>query len=194
MDISELSQIHYTYVRIRLDNQKERYQNDNFTKLLEYIGKCYPIANRNAIGCAYKVIQKETNRLLHVSLKKNWDLRTSKKEISSIRQARYWIVEKTGRHYYLRIPYKISYIFTAICNIVREISPKTPIPIELRDCINHAYGYSFYAYYITNYDIMYRLKFRQDALQYGTRQNPAKLYNEFHSPGNIFDTIFCGEL
>lgn len=190
MDIQELSKIHFRYVRIRLDNEYTRYENIDFTNLLVFIGKNNPIGDRNAIGCAYRVIQKETDRLLHVSWLKNHNLKTSKREISSIRMSKYWIPEGRGKHYFIRIPYKISYIFTAIINIIKKISETEAIPHELEKCIGLAYGVSFYAYHIEKYDLMYRQRFKEDARLHIERSNPAKLFNEFHSHNSVFEVLF----
>lgn len=190
MTIKELSEINFRYVRIRLDRWTDRYENKNFTYLLQYIGEHYPINGRNPIGCAYKKIQKETDNLLHVSWGCNWELRTSKREISSIRLAKYWLIEKKENHYYIRIPYKISYIFTAISNIVFDLSNREPIPEELKACINTAYGLSFYKLHIEEYDRMYMQKFKEDANLSDAQKYPSLLHDEFHSPINIFQTTF----
>lgn len=190
MDIKELGQINFRYVRIRLDGQTEKYENTNFTMLLQYIGKYYPMNNRDAIGCAYTIIRKRTDKLLRVSWNCNWKLKTSKREISSIRQAKYWPIETSENHYYIRIPYKISFIFTAIIDIVSELSSKEPIPHYLKECVGQAYGLSFYSFHMDQYDLMYKKQFNEDARLSDARKNPAKLYNEFHSPNNIFQQIF----
>ena len=75
MEIKELRQIGFRYVRIRLDGQIDRYINADFTKLLNYIGEHYPMNNRNPIGCAYTIIRKETDKLLHVCGSCNRDLK-----------------------------------------------------------------------------------------------------------------------
>ena len=190
MTIRELQQLDFRYVRIILDGEHKRYVNSNFDELLEYIGDHYPISNRTPIGSAYVKIRKETDKLLHVSWAQNWKLKTSKREISSIRQSKYWILDDQGKHYYIRIPYKIGYIFTAIIHIVSEIAQVEPIPHALKQCINSAYGRSFYTHHIETYDREYRLQFRHDAQRYDDRDNPARLYDVFHAPNNVFDRTF----
>lgn len=190
MNIHELQQLDYRYVRITVNGEHKRYVNINFDELLEYIGNHFPINNRTPIGSAYVKIRKETDKLLQVSWSHNWKLKTSKREVSSIRRSKYWIPEKQGEHYYIRIPYKIGFIFTAIINIVSEIAKNEPIPTSLNNCINSTYGLSFYSYHIAAYDKEYRAHFRYDAQRYDNRDNPAKLYDVFHSPTNTFDRIF----
>ena len=190
MTIKQLSEINYRYVRIRIDGDSTRYENINFTNLLKFIGENYPINNRDPIGCAYKIIQKETDKLLKVSWGSNWNLKTSKREVSSIRQAKYWLLERQENHYYIRIPYKISFIFSAIISIVNEIKKTKPIPHELANCVGAVYGASFYAFHMDQYDRMYRNQFRDAARLYDARQNPALLYDEFHSPNSIFSCLF----
>lgn len=186
MNAKELSEINYHYVRIKINGDTVRYENINFTKLLRFIGENYPMNNRDPIGCAYKKIQKETDKLLNVSWTCNWKLKTSKREVSSIRLAKYWLLEGKKNHYYIRIPYKISFIFTAIINIVNELSKEKPIPSDLKDCVGVAYGASFYAFHMDLYDLMYKKQFKEDAQLSDAKKNPAKLYNDFHSPSSVF--------
>ena len=136
MNAKELRQLNSRYVRIILDGDSERYINANFDALLEYIGSRFPLEGRTSIGSAYVRIRKETDRLLQVSWRENWSLKTSKREIKSIRQSSYWLPEKRGQHYYIMIPYKIGFIFTAIVNIVSEISQKESYMMESIDGIS----------------------------------------------------------
>lgn len=190
MTIRELQQLGFRYVRIIVDGEYRRYTNTNFDELLEYIGNYFPINNRTPIGSAYVKIRKETDKLLQVSWIYNWKLKTSKREISSIRMSKYWVPERQGEHYYIRIPYKIGFIFTAISNIVSEISKVEPIPSSLKNCVDSAYGLSFYSYHMAVYDKEYRAHFRHDAQRYDYQDNPAKLNDVFHSPASVFDRIF----
>ena len=191
MNIRDLNQLEFKYVRIRLDGESQRYENENFTNLLNFIGEHYPINNRNNLGCAYFKIRKETDKLLRVSRGHNWKLRTSKNEIRSIRFAKYWVIENRNNHYYIRIPYKISYIFTAIINIVNEINKEHPIPDNLKSCIGQAYGLSFYNFHIDEYEKEYRRKFKYDAENSPHKTNPSKLHDEFFAPTSVFKEIFC---
>lgn len=190
MTIQELNQLDFRYVRIRLDGEIDRYENDNFTQLLKFIGEHYPINGRDAIGCAYTKIRKETDRLLHVSWGHNWKLKTSKNEVKSIRFSKYWILEDKKNHYYIRIPYKISYIFAAIIEIVAELEKENPIPPALHKCIDTAYGLSFYSLHIEEYENEYVHKFRQDATRSENKKNPARLHDEFKSPSSVFYRLF----
>lgn len=190
MTIKELQKIDFRYVRIIADGAQKRYINTNFDELLEYIGNHFPVNNRTPIGSAYVRIRKETDKLLQVSWSHNWKLKTSKREISSIRRSNYWILDGQGGNYYLRIPYKIGFIFTAIINIVNEIKKSETIPDSLNNCIGSAYGCSFYNYHIEEYDRVYRMYLRINAQQFNFGNNPAKLYDVFHAPNNVFDRIF----
>lgn len=185
MNAKELRQLNSRYVRIILDGDSERYINANFDALLEYIGSCFPLEGRTSIGSAYVRIRKETDRLLQVSWRENWSLKTSKREIKSIRQSSYWLPEKRGQHYYIMIPYKIGFIFTAIVNIVSEISQKESIPSSLRNCIEATYGHSFYDRHIMVYDGEYRRHFYLEP-----QGNPAKLQDVFHAPTSVFNRPF----
>ena len=190
MNVQELQQINFKYVRIVVDGDCKRYINNNFDELLEYIGNHFPVNNRTPIGSAYVKIRQETDKLLRVTKIHNRKLKTSKREISSIRRSNFWLIEGQGKHYYIRIPYKIEFIFSAIIKIVSEISQNEPIPNSLKSCVNLTYGLSFYNYHMAAYDKEYRIHFRYDAQRYDYRDNPARLYDVLHSPANIFDHIF----
>lgn len=190
MKITELNEMEFRYVCIRLDSHTERYENTNFTELLKYIGKHYPINDRNPIGCAYVKIRKETDRLLCVSWGHNWKLRTSKNEVKSIRLAKYCLFEDRKNHYYIKIPYKISYIFTAVINIIAELSKEYPLPAELKDCVGKAYGFSFYSLHTSEYMKEYNKEFKRDSYISENKKNPAKLFNVFDAPASVFRHLF----
>lgn len=190
MTIQELQKIEYTYVRITENDTYTRYTNDNFDELLIFIGNHFPTIGRTPIGSAYVKIRKETDKLLHVSWPYNQKLKTSKREIISIRRSFYWLPTHKGEHYYTKIPYKIGFIFTAIVNIISEIAQKESIPASLNKYIGKTYSLSFYNHQIELYDIAYRRGFRTDATTPGLQAYPVLLYDVFHAPASVFARKF----
>ena len=189
MNIKELADIKIKYVRIILDGDLTRYENVNFTELLIFIGKHFPIVGRNEIGSAYKIIQERTDKLLHVNGWQNRKLRTTKYELKSIRLARFWLLADEGKRYCIRIPYKISFIFTAIIDIVSELAQSHPIPQSLEKCIDHAYGLSFYSRHIKQYNLK-KSEFQAFAKSSDDRGLPAKLIDCFDASGSVFKQSF----
>lgn len=190
MTTQELKKIGFRYVRIRLAGRTEQYENVNFTALLKYIGAYSPRMRENDIGNAYVAIRKETDQLLGVSGLKNRSLKTSKSEVKSIRLSKFWAIESKNNHQYIRIPYKISAIFTAIISLVDKISAEHQIPQDLKDCINKTYEMSFYEFHISKYETLYREKFRDDARQNSHAANPAKLHDELCAPNSVLKSLF----
>lgn len=190
MEIRDLLEIDAKYITIELEGELTRYRNEHFEDLLIYIGAHYPAGTRNEIGCAYKKIKEKTDELLLVSKRNNRRIKTSKREIASIRQAKYSLIKSTDEHYYIRIPYKVSFIFAAIISIVDEISREDSSPAILRDCIGHTYRENFYEKHISEYLRMYHAVFKPQALLDEMYSDPAKLYNDFFSVGSVFNEQF----
>lgn len=98
----------YVYLAIEC-----RYTNYDFEKLMEYIGKNYGRYNYRYEANAYKTIRERSDEILQKTHPKNVKIKTSKREIQSIRRS-YNNKKLIGKKYYIRVPYKISYIFKAI--------------------------------------------------------------------------------
>ena len=84
----------------------------------------------------------------------------------------------------------LEYTKLALQKVRKELSKEKPIPSELKDCIGIAYGASFYSFHLDQYDRMYKKQFKEDAKLSDAKRNPAKLYDEFHSPSNVFRYVF----
>ena len=153
--------------------------NDNFEKLLDFIGKHRPYKNRNNIGSAYVIIRKKTNELLGLN-KRNLILKTSKKEIASIRF--YYIDDDNDT--YVKIPFKIAYIFEAIINIVEDIEKEgIALPDDLIALTGKTYLNTFYQKHVDAYDACFNKipieEEAQRALNSDFHSNESPLNKEF---------------
>lgn len=191
MKTSELKEIKFKYVSISLWDTTVKYVNDNFESLLDYIGVACKKPNKSNIQSAYIEIRNETNKLLDVRWNYNRNLRVSRREINSIRNARYKCIAKKNNHFYLRIPYKIGFIFIAINNILNRIENDYPIPQNLKGYIGLPYGSVFYQKYITEYDNEYEQKFKYTPQEEGIINYPKILFDEFHVENSIFNKKFA---
>lgn len=180
------------YLRISIN---EEYQNINFAVLLNFIDKYAPkrknISDDMQViyeyGNAYAYIRQKTNELLGIGRTPLHYIRTSKREIKSILfHTQSWTGAK-----YIKIPYKISYIFAAIIEIVKEIQINfhVELPENLKDTFNCTYGLAFYAYHIDVYDDCYnRILHKRNESELGYFMK-SELNNDFHSENSIFRTI-----
>ena len=119
--------------------------NINAELLLKFIGTHKRYGTRNEIGSAYVHIRQKVNDALNIP---NCDRirKTSKREVASIRKYyRYLLEQKNGSESYVLIPYKLSYIFGAIVELVEEIKATgVNIPYELQGLVNMTYAMAFY--------------------------------------------------
>lgn len=167
----------------------EQYVNYNFSELLkfidsysEYYEKCKPYGN------AYQRIKEVSNRLYGVGRYSNPKLKTSKREIRSILQS---VTSKVNGRYYIKIPYKIAYIFNAIVLIVDEIITNNGIkmlPPTLKNTIGLTYRAAFYMHHTTVYDVWFEVlrKNNVDRRGYELKYN---LNDDLHSERNALSVI-----
>lgn len=145
MDKKQLLKTPLRYLRIDINDENFMTTKDaeNYRKLLNYIGECYPYKNRCTIGSAYKVIREKANSIMGVT-KKNIPLRVSKSEIKSLDK-----VFSVNNSDFIKIPYKAIYIFQAILELVREAVTQKDLPNELNQIVNLlTYGEAFYKRYL----------------------------------------------
>lgn len=163
----------------------EEFSNVNFTLLLDFIDKYSDYGKDYKYGNAYYRIRMESNKLLGIGLYS--PTKTSKREIKSIRNT---VVSKIDKKYYIKIPYKISYIFKAIIIIIDEIEKEHSVllPNELSHTKALAYGIAFYDKYIDTYDAYYD-DLQENHFNLVGYQLKAELYNDFHSENSVFNTI-----
>ena len=182
--VNEPSKYIYLYVN-------KGYHNLYFDALFKYIGENCGDSTYRYEANAYKAIREKSDEILRAEKPKNKSLKTSKREIKSIRKSfirRHILGEK---EYIICIPYKIVHIFKAIVEIVNELQKEGCIINDdtLKNLKESSYGEAFYCTHIKTYDEMY------DAIE--TRNEIAgrcgaqlELYNDFHSTGSVFNLLF----
>lgn len=158
---------------------------DNFELLFKYIGENSDANRKTYEGRAYYEIRKETDNLLKVSFIKDRKLKTSKSEVKTLRKCFKNLLED---NYTMKIPYKISYIFKAIINIVERIETTKPLPYELTHVIGICYGVAFYNKYINTYNKHFD-KIKNDFLLTNYCRCRLELKNDFESPASPFAEI-----
>lgn len=163
------------------------YFNANFHKLLKFIDSNVDCGKDYELGNAYYIIRKRTNMLLGIRHGFLMYMKTSKKEIRTIRLSveRGLLIKKN----YLRIPYKASYIFRAIYEIVNEIKRKVAIPSDLTDCIGKTYKIAFYNKHISSYNTYYDRIKEKNSFEPGYFIKEA-LSNDFNSTNSAFNNKF----
>lgn len=164
----------------------DNYDNKNFRLLLEFIGNNFDYG-RNNDGNAYRAICIEANKLLGCWRGAPKNLKVSKKEIKTISST---ITNNRGK-VCLKIPYKISYIFKAIINIVEKIKSDKNIklPKELKHVYNLTYGIAFYSEHICQYKGKYQEILDHDKDEPGHKLKK-ELHNDFESYNSVFYSIF----
>lgn len=136
------------YCRVALPDGTPNSGNTNFEKLLIFIGAHKPYSNKKEIASAYMIIRQRTNQLLNLDWK-NRVLRTSKREVSAIRL----YYQKNTNRLFVKIPFKVAYIFKAVTQIVEEIhGDGFEIPAELQPLVDKTYLIAFYKVYADAYD------------------------------------------
>lgn len=173
------AQGYYKYYKASLPAGMPNSGNENFEKLLSFIGEHKPYKDRNPIGSAYVAIKKKTNGLLGV----NWwnpVIKTSNKEIASIR----FFYETPDSALYVKIPYKIDYIFKAIALVVDEIKTAgAEIPLTLQPLIDKTYLLAFYNPHRSAYIL------NKDSIDINHEAQKA-LIDDFESPVGALNQIF----
>lgn len=146
-----LSEGYNKYYRVSLPNDTLNSENVNFDKLLFFIGTHRPYHNRNEIGSAYMAIRQRTNELLKLDWR-NPVLRTSKREVAAIR-VYYKQKSKNAGSLFVKIPFKVAYIFKAVAQIVEEIhNDGFNIATELQPLVDKTYLIAFYKEHADAYD------------------------------------------
>ncbi|MBQ3842077.1 MAG: hypothetical protein II820_05250 [Ruminiclostridium sp.] len=175
----QLKKAENKYAGFVVNSREVDYYNKNFNSLMEFIGQNYNMGRCTAVGNAYAVIRQYTDRALGVNTKKKCKLKTSKQEIKSIRKCFGFECKK---EYTMRIPYKISYIFKAINEIMNELQKKgICINEELKEFVDRCYSESFYSDYIKTYNDNYD-EIEQDSISEEVCECVPELYNDLNSP------------
>ncbi len=165
----------------------EQYSNINFSLLLDFIEYYSDFGKDNRYGNAYYIIRKEANKFFGVGRYSPRKLKISKYEIKSLRNS---YTSKLNGKQYLKIPYKISYIFKAIISIIENIKIQNNVELspDLQHTLNLTYRIAFYEKYVATYDAFYQEILKLNFNSSGYRLK-AELHNDFHSEGSVLNTV-----
>lgn len=122
----DLDEVTYRYVRLNTIKEREDSIGVNLKKLYFYIDQHKNMGRVFPYGNAYKAIRLRATQLLG-----RGDMKVYKREVTSL------IVYKTDilKGNYVRIPYKMYYIFKAIFELVDELKVQYPLPEELEQFV-----------------------------------------------------------
>lgn len=169
------------YFRVSLPTGTTQIGNDNFEKLLFFIGQHMPYKDKEEIGSAYMAIRKKTNALLGLDWR-NVVLRTSKREVASLK--RYFNTDQNTSSIYVKIPFKVAYIFKAVSILIEEIHQDGfEIDANLKPFVDMTYSDAFYKEYINAYDDIV-----EDIPATKTAQRA--LNGDFHNANSPMNKIF----
>jgi len=154
MDAKKLKNCRKKYALI---DMAEPVANENFDRLLVFIGKYRDFGKKDDIKNAYVAIKEKTNARLRglMPMFGARALKTSKREIDTIRKC----FKKWGRPgFTMKIPFKIEHIFIAIIKVLEDIKKTQPgvdVAQELGVTPSSTYGNTFYRNYIDTYKNRY---------------------------------------
>ena len=128
-----LEEIDYPYINIEVKDSDAEQIGINLKKLYLYIDEHKNMGRVFKFGNAYKAIKLRANQLLG-----RRDIKISKREVTSL--IKYFTSIKFDK--YIKIPFKMYYIFEAIFELVDEIKLQYPLPADVnvfvgrvrRDC------------------------------------------------------------
>lgn len=176
----------YKYIHFKVSSDSVSYLNNSFEKLFRYIGENIDMGRKRYEGNAYAAIRKRTDELLLISNRKCCRLKTSKYEIKTIRKC---FGHPYAKNYVMKIPFKSTYIFSAIIELVNDIKQRTAFPNDLNRFISLCYGFAFYNDYIKTYESCY------DEIKMDYHRNEMgicmiELHNDFNSDDSPFMVEF----
>ncbi len=148
-----INQGYYKYFNVDVVD-KESFSGDDFDKLLEFIGRNRNYGRQTDKGNGYFAIRKRTDEILGLG-KRYYYLKTSKREVASLRKI--YISIDGNTHNCIKIPYKLWYIFQAVCELVEDIEKEgNDIPEELKKLVGKTYKEAFYEMQANAYNIFRR--------------------------------------
>ena len=118
----------YPYVKLHVNDKDKVIQEELeslFTYINDHVGKEYTSIYKN--GKAFKAIRETANRITGRN-----DIKIRKREVASL--IRIYVKKfplSNHGEYYIKIPYKLDYIFRAIFEIVSRIEMENPLPKDL---------------------------------------------------------------
>lgn len=135
-----------------------------------------------------KAIKERSDIILQKAWPKRIKIKTSKREIQSIRKS-YNKRIIIGNGFYLKVPFKISYIFRAIIELIDEIDNSNSMDQELKRLKGMDYGTEFYAKHIDTYNNYYQEIDNRYRIT-GTGFCAKELINDFISKDSVFKNDF----
>lgn len=140
-----LKEISYPYVNIYLKNGQDKTIVNNLDKVYLYIDENKEMGREHLYGNAYKAIRERANKLMS-----RWDAKVSKRQVSSLRRC-WW----TPKGNYVKIPYRMYYIFKAIFEIVDELKKEHPLPKDVECFLGEIRRECFYETQTSLYEEWY---------------------------------------
>lgn len=143
-----IEDITYKYINIRLtDEDMASKLGVNLSSLYSYIDEHKNMGRLFPYGNAYKAIKETANRLTGRK-----DIKISKRQIASLRK--YFTILGTNK--YIKIPYRLYYIFKAVFEIVDDLRITYPLPTDLEAFVGQMRREIFYSEQSELFDEWYR--------------------------------------
>lgn len=120
----KLCDITYPYVNLELLDGQAENVGINLSIVYMYIDQHKNMGSIFPYGNAYKIIRLRATQLTNRN-----DIKISKREVSSLINYKFFPYLKN----YIKIPYKLHYIFLAIFQILSELEEQNPLPTELKN-------------------------------------------------------------
>lgn len=124
------------YAKVEIHKKDRAALGNHLEEILFYIDEHSKYNRVNEHGNAYKEIRVRAKQILGRN-----DTKFSKREIKSL--ITYYICKKTGENY-IRIPYKLDYIFKAIFSLVDEYEKEYPLSPSLKQYVGQIRRECFY--------------------------------------------------
>lgn len=129
--------ITYPYINIKLpDEETAEKIGVNLSRLYLYIDEHINMGRIFPYGNVYKAIKEKANRLMGRS-----DAKISKRQVASLRK--YYTI--FGTNEYIKIPYRLYYIFKAVFEIVDILRVDYPLPDDLENFVGKVRRDIFYS-------------------------------------------------
>lgn len=149
-----LKDIKYNYADVALKEEQAEKIGIHLRKIYSYIDENVNMGRRFKYGNAYKAIRERAKRISG-----RQDVRFSKKEVAALINYK---TKRFGHDEYVKIPYKVDYIFRAIFEIVDELKQDCPFPAEIEICVGKIRRECFYDIQSHMYEDWYKQDKRSD--------------------------------
>lgn len=130
-----LDEITYRYVKIHTLEGQDEDIGVNLEKVYLYIDQHKNMGSIFLYGNAYRAIRKRATKLIG-----RGDMKVYKREVTSLVRC----ITKKHNEKFIRIPYKMFFIFEAIFEIVDELKIQYPLPEEIENFVGKIRRECFY--------------------------------------------------